>query len=306
MFDELESRLELSGWVVAQTAFRIGAGRSTAVLGTDLPVVRDALGKPYIPGSSFKGLLRSRSENLIRAVVWHRRGSCTPTEEAEWCIQSGEKHEDPKWTYPSGGVSPFDVVGFRDLEKGLPERGNAQRDTELSWRVAAESCLACRTFGSPWLASPVLVRDLLVDESAWFDQFQVRNGVAIDRDTETASEGKLYDYEVIPSGTRFQFRLLAENAEPWSLGMLFVGLRGFQDGQVAIGGSKSRGLGWIKLDLEKRTFFSLDGEKGDARIEKLFGFLDGKGFEEVDDKKVKDWIDAFKTELASRAKEVGA
>jgi len=47
--------MELRGWLEAETAFRIGAGRSSEVLGTDLPVVRDAQDKPYIPGSSFKG-----------------------------------------------------------------------------------------------------------------------------------------------------------------------------------------------------------------------------------------------------------
>jgi len=55
MFDTLTSRMELRGWLEAETAFRIGAGRSSEVLGTDLPVVRDAQDKPYIPGSSFKG-----------------------------------------------------------------------------------------------------------------------------------------------------------------------------------------------------------------------------------------------------------
>jgi CRISPR-associated RAMP protein (TIGR02581 family) len=224
-------------------------------------------------------------ESFVRVVVDDRKAVCDPTQTEQWCITDEE---------------------IKDQQEELTNLSPPERDLKLSEWVAEQSCLACRTFGSPWLASPVLVRDLLVDESVWFDQYQVRNGVAIDRDTETASEGKLYDYEVIPSGTRFQFRLLAENAEPWSLGMLFVGLRAFQDGQVAIGGSKSRGLGWIKLDLEKPKFFSLNGENGDARIEKLFGFLDGKGFEDVGPDKVKEWVDAFREELARRAKEVRA
>jgi CRISPR/Cas system CSM-associated protein Csm3 (group 7 of RAMP superfamily) len=166
--------------------------------------------------------------------------------------------------------------------------------------------MTCLTFGSTWLSSKVLVRDLLVDRELWFEQFHVRNGVAIDRDTETADEGKLYDYEVIPSGVRFQFRLLVENGEPWQWGMVLTGLRAFQGGGVAIGGSKSRGLGWVKLELNERRLLSLDGKGTDERIEKLFSFIGGGGFEPVSDEQEKDWVNKFRGELSRRAKEVQA
>ena len=64
MFDKFQSRLNLTGKIKTLTAIRIGAGRSTAVIGSDLPVVRDAAGAPYIPGSSFKGVLRSYVESM--------------------------------------------------------------------------------------------------------------------------------------------------------------------------------------------------------------------------------------------------
>ena len=55
MFDKFQSRLSLKGKVETLTAIRIGAGRSTSPISSDLPVVRDAANYPYIPGSSFKG-----------------------------------------------------------------------------------------------------------------------------------------------------------------------------------------------------------------------------------------------------------
>lgn len=282
MFDKLQSRLELSGWLTAETAFRIGAGRSTEVTGTDLPVVRDASGRPYIPGSSFKGVLRSRLESIVRAVCDDPKVVCNPTENEEWCIPTPE---------------------MRKLKEQVREMDVRQRDEALTERIMRGSCLLCRTFGSPWLASKVLVRDLLVDESLWFGQFQVRDGVAIDRDTETAAEGKLYDYEVVPSGIRFYFRLLVENGEPWQWGMVFLGLKAFEHGGVPIGGSKSRGLGWVKLNWAERKLFSLDGEEGEARLEKLIRFLDG-GFENVTDQMVRTWVEAFRKKLAEAAGQV--
>jgi CRISPR/Cas system CSM-associated protein Csm3 (group 7 of RAMP superfamily) len=68
----------------------------------------------------------------------------------------------------------------------------------------------CQVFGSPWLASKVQVRDAPVGQ-LWFDQYQVRDGVAINRDTQTAEARLKYDYEVVPAQTRFDFMLVAEN-----------------------------------------------------------------------------------------------
>ena len=286
MFDKLTSRMELRGWLEAETAFRIGAGRSSEVLGTDLPVVRDAQDKPYIPGSSFKGVLRAYLESLGRAVRDHRRLACRPTENTDWCIT----HEE---------------ISRKKTE--LNEQAQpAERDLQLTEWIEQESCLLCLTFGSPWLASKVFVRDLLVDERVWFGQFQIRDGVAIERDTETADDGKLYDYEVVPSGSRFQFRLVVENAEPWQRGVVLLGLRAFENGRVPIGGSKSRGLGWVRLTLEERKLFALDGADGATNLDRLFSFLEGGGLEDIDEAMVQDYIRLFKERVAAQAQRLEA
>src|SRR2546430_289839 len=43
MFNRFDNRVSLSGTLTTLTALRIGAGRATEVIGTDLPVVRDAI-----------------------------------------------------------------------------------------------------------------------------------------------------------------------------------------------------------------------------------------------------------------------
>lgn len=53
----------------ATSGIRIGVGRAAGVeAGTDLPLLRDHEGRPLIPGSSLKGVLRSAGERLLRAV----------------------------------------------------------------------------------------------------------------------------------------------------------------------------------------------------------------------------------------------
>src|SRR5260221_14714712 len=60
----LRNRFLFSGKLVMQTALHIGGGRVT-LSSSDSPVVLTPEQKPYIPGSSFKGALRSTVEKLV-------------------------------------------------------------------------------------------------------------------------------------------------------------------------------------------------------------------------------------------------
>ncbi len=91
MFDTFKNRLEITGTLTTVTALRISAGRSTEAIGSDLPVIKDALGRPLIPGSSFKGALRSRLESFLRGIVGNERKLvANPAIEDEWSITSQE------------------------------------------------------------------------------------------------------------------------------------------------------------------------------------------------------------------------
>lgn len=222
MFDKFQSRLNLKGTVETETAIRVGAGRSTAVVGSDLPVVRDAEGAPYIPGSSFKGVLRAYVESIIRSFAEDKKVVCNPVNQNEQCITKEEMET-------------------------LKEKKNNQL-------IIDNMCWVCTLFGSSWYASKLQIRDLYVQEDLWFGQFQQRDGVAIDRDTETAVSGHLYDFEVVPAGTPFDFQAIVDNATDWQLGMLYLGLSAFEKGDLTIGGASSRGLGVIKLTLDSAHY----------------------------------------------------
>lgn len=227
MFDKFQSRLNLKGEVETLTAIRIGAGRSTAVTGSDLPVMRDAAGEPYIPGSSFKGVLRSYVESILRGIIDDKKAVCNPTDNEEQCITAK------------------DMESFRE-----------KRDDQL---ILYNTCWVCQLFGSSWYASKLQIRDLHVQTDLWFGQYQQRDGVAIDRDTETAVGGHLYDFEVVPAGTLFDFQAIVDNAEDWQLGMLYIGLTAFRKGEITIGGGSSRGLGAIKLELDTEKYIDSIG-----------------------------------------------
>ena len=229
MFDTFKNRLEITGILTTVTALRISAGRSTEPIGSDLPVIKDALGKPLIPGSSFKGALRSRLESFLRGIDPNRA-------------------EDPA-NYTSSTRN--------NQVKNLKVK-HKNDDLNLTQELIGITDDIGSLFGTPWMASKFQVRDLTVQLNAWFGQYQERDGVAIDRDTETAADGKLYDYQVVPAATPFDFKAVVENAHDWELGLLTIGLHQFETEQIPLGGGRSRGLGVVKLEIDKMLWVDVE------------------------------------------------
>jgi CRISPR-associated RAMP protein (TIGR02581 family) len=239
MFDTFKNRLEITGTLTTVTALRISAGRSTEPIGSDLPVIKDALGRPLIPGSSFKGALRSRLESFLRGIVGSdRKIVANPAVNDEWSLTATELSE------------------FK--EKILKNVKQEEKEDRLNDFILSNTDLISHLFGSPWIASKFQVRDLTVQPDAWFGQYQERDGVSIDRDTETAADGKLYDFQVVPAGTPFEFKAVVENAEDWELGLLTIGLHQFETEQIPLGGGRSRGLGVVKLEIDKMRWIDVE------------------------------------------------
>lgn len=274
MFDTFQSRLTVDGHLVAESALRVGTGRAATISGTELPVIRDNHDRPFIPGSSFKGALRGHLEAMARGMAPANADlqhvACDPTGEESMCV---------------------DANRMRVLKE---EYGDD--DAKLTEILTEELCLLCRTFGSPWLASPVRVRDMPVVAEEWFGQFEVRDGVAIDRDKGTVSEGRLYDYEVVPAGTRFKLYIEAENLMDWQRGLLWLGLRDLERGDVALGGFTSRGLGWVRL--EEVQALLVEGAQ-----EMMTMLARAKPGPEVSEEQAMGWVQAFRSELEKRGAE---
>lgn len=221
MFDVFKNRLEITGTLTTVTALRISQGRSLEPIGADLPVVKDALGKPLIPGSSFKGAMRSRLEAFLRGI------------------------------HPDLAQDPSELVS-RDMNERVKALKEQHGDSDKDLTVALDNLTdeVSKVFGTPWQASKFQVRDLTVKPETWFGQYQERDGVSINRDTETAEDGRLYDFQVVPAGVKFDFQAVIENAEDWELGLIVIGLHQFESEQISLGGGRSRGLGAVKLALQ--------------------------------------------------------
>lgn len=209
LWNSFENRLMITAKLVARTGIRIGMSSETALpTATDLPVMRDSEGKPFIPGSTLRGVFRSHLERIVRTFesVGPGTGACLPTgQKDDWCIQ--------------------DRSGLEELT------------------IYNNSCRICRVFGSPWFASKARFTDLKLSESV---EPEIRDGVVIDREKETSANK--YDFEVLPVGTNFQLELIAENLTDTEKGLLLFGVRELTQGSISVGGFKGRGLGQVTLE----------------------------------------------------------
>ena len=203
----------IDGKLTLKTGMRIGGSKEDIEIGgMDNPIIREPLNDlPYIPGSSLKGKLRSMLE--------YKYGKVTDT--------------------------------------GKP-CGCAQPD-----------CLICRVFG-PHIQgaraehglgpSRIIVRDAYLTEESKKElaklqekgllYAEVKTENIIDRRTGVAARGGLRTQERVPAGASFELhislRIFEDDDEKKLLSFVEEGLKLL--GDEYLGGSGTRGYGWVKVD----------------------------------------------------------
>jgi len=229
----LRNRYVFTGRLVMQTAFHIGGGRNT-LSSSDSPVVLTPEGYPFIPGSSFKGALRSTVEKIIPGLP-EDAGLFTCALE-----EFNEQELDEIRKQPDAHICPTS----RQREIAQLRRNNIQFNEEDT--IYTQLCHTCQLFGSPFAAARMSINDLYMYNKEW-SLIQQRDGVAIDRDSEKARDRLKYDFEVVPASTAFDLKIILENASNEDLQLISIGLSEFVNGFGFIGGKRSRGLGACEL-----------------------------------------------------------
>lgn len=219
---QLKKKVRLTASLVFDTAWRIGSGHEGETM-SDLGVMLDPTGQPILPGSSLKGKLRSTCEKLSHAL---RLRACMLDHDV------------------SGIACTSDVNYYSDVLRAAYQKAlKAGLDDRLQW-IKDNTCDVCKLFGSPVQAGRLWVSDGMLKE--WDSVVQVRDGVVIDRDSQTAVHGLKYDYEVIPPSSCFELCIDLENPTEQNMALLGVALFEWSAGS-SIGGFTSRGLGRFHL-----------------------------------------------------------
>src|SRR6266700_7734394 len=249
---ELQTRYVFQGQLIMQTALHIGGGKVT-LSGSDSPVVLTPEEIPFIPGSSFKGALRSTVEKLVPGLPGDLF-SCGLIE-----LNDQEETEAQK-----EGRRICSTARQKAIVK--KRRDNPGQEAEILRQARADLCNTCQLFGSPYAASSINVNDLYMPNREWAGIIQRRDGVAIDRDSEKAKDRLKYDFEVVPASATFNLEISLENATTVDLQLISIGLSEFVRGFGAIGGKRSRGLGVCHLtDLTVSSLVLTDLNKDEHK-----------------------------------------
>src|SRR5450755_1699986 len=265
----LSNRYLFRGTLVMQTALHIGGGRAT-LSNSNSPVVLTPEEIPFIPGSSFKGSLRSTVEKFV-PVLSKGMFTCALMEMSDEEMREAlEQHEPVCSTMRQGEIT--------NRRRENPGQAEAILD-----QARKDLCSTCKLFGSPFAASRVAVNDLYIPEGGWNSALQVRDGVAIDRDSEKAKDRLKYDFEVVPASASFAFEMTLENVTQQDLQLISIGLSEFVHGFASIGGKRSRGLGACKLENLRVSALELTGINEDTRNARLRDYLLQRKFSSEED-----------------------
>ncbi|MBV8550066.1 MAG: type III-A CRISPR-associated RAMP protein Csm3 [Acidobacteriaceae bacterium] len=218
-------KLVLEAEIVCQTGLHIGAGKgSLEIGGADNPVVKDAFGIPYIPGSSLRGRLRSLLEQTLGLAVPSQLVFLSKRKGQEVRIHQSDRPDD-------------DVCVLFGRNPGRMERVTGD-----AIEAAAATPARLTVYDAPLVVDSITpqMRENLDDELT-----EVKSENAVDRITSQANPRTL---ERVPAGARFRVRMvldvLCEEDKPL-LARMAEGLRLLEDD--ALGGGGSRGNGRISF-----------------------------------------------------------
>jgi len=195
-------------------------------------IITDHQGKPLIPGSTLRGVLRNWLLTVLEGI-------------------------GPKWAKERN----YKGEGLLDLDQ----------DTQIQQAKETFSYVEL-LFGTPLNAGKIEVWDATcctIDLQAMGDKLlgwdskrltYVDTSVAIDPARGTAKNKLLYKADVVPPGVEFELNLVAQNLSDEELGLVLLALEGFnsQIYPIQVGARGGRGYGRMKFKIV--TIYQLDHE----------------------------------------------
>jgi CRISPR-associated protein Csm3 len=217
----LIGKLLLDGELICETGLHIGAGKGSLDLGgADNPVVKDAFGRPYVPGSSIRG--------KVRSLLEHAAGAVSPSDLVFLSRRRGQEVRIHQSDNPAD-----EICLLFGRNPGRMDRASGDH-IDVSHATPARLTV----YDAPLDLDSITqqMRENLDDELT-----EVKSENAIDRITCQANARTL---ERVPAGAKFKVRIVldvlcAEDRE--LVGKLVEGLRLLEDDSLGGGGSRGNG-----------------------------------------------------------------
>jgi CRISPR-associated RAMP protein (TIGR02581 family) len=233
-FEKIDNFYDFSLKIKLETPLHVGSSsEGISPLDVDNLVIR-INDRPFIPGSSIKGVFRSTLEFFLRSI--NEKLAC-------------------------------DVVGDKPCIDIKDEEFKKLKELEKVKYIDQNACDVCKLFGSNFISSKVEFEDAYAKDEIVISN---RDGVAISRETESAEKQKKYDYEVVNPGSIFETHIIGRNLEDYEVGYILSIIALVNDGYAKFGGKKSAGLGRVKIDFEisKTDFSKIDDTFGKQHVDR--------------------------------------
>ena len=228
----LIGKLILEGELHCETGLHIGAGKgSLEIGGADNPVIKDAFGRPYVPGSSLRGKLRSLLEQASGVLAPQDLVYLSRRKGQEVRIHQSDRPDDEICLL--FGRNP----GRMDRVKG--EAADTTNATPA--RLTVFDAMLDGDSITPQM------REQLDDELT-----EVKSENAVDRVTSQANPRTL---ERVPAGARFRVKMVVDILcveDKALVGRVIEAMRLLEDD--ALGGGGSRGSGCVRFAGLKLTW----------------------------------------------------
>lgn len=241
---KLVGKLILEGDLTCETGLHIGAGKGALEIGgADNPVIKDAFGMPYIPGSSLRGRIRALLEQALGMAVPGELVYLSKRKGQEVRIHQSDRPDD-------------EVCLLFGRNPGRMEKAGGDAADHVS---ATPARLA--VYDAPLVAESITpqMRENLDDELT-----EVKSENAVDRITSQANPRTL---ERVPAGARFKVRMVLDIlcVEDHALPPRVIeGMRMLEDDSLGGGGSRGSGrvkFSDLKLTWRSRAFYSSGAEQ---------------------------------------------
>ncbi len=252
-FSKFENRYKITGELVVLTALHIGSGKEGE--NQDSPFMNLEINGEklyYIPGSSFRGYLSTKLERFL---------------EEDNGIVLKDKNTNDKLN--SADVKL--IFGYTNLDGEKDEVKN-----RVAKKLGYKDLKQIDSFKS--MAGRIHIADMKILSEV--DSIK-RDGIKIDRNTGATEKGAKFDYDVLPSGTKFEFVMELENLEKYQINLVVLALQDILEGDL-FGGKLSRGIGKCRLDIKEIEYVDKSNLK-EYIFKRKMGTLKKEDFLKIDD-----------------------
>jgi hypothetical protein len=217
-FSVFKNKYFIEGDLVVLTALHIGNGKEEGE--HDAPFMNEE-GNFYIPGSSFRGYLRTKLERFL-------------------FVENNLKFKDEKTKDILNMADVLLLFGYTNLFKDPNNTDDIIKRVQKKMNFTDKEK---ENFGS--VAGRVHIADMPIISDVNSIR---RDGIVIDRNTGATKDSAKFDYDVIPIGSKFKFFIELENIEGYQLDLIALALKDMYDEGDLFGGKLSRGIGKCKIE----------------------------------------------------------